>query len=147
MSRGNLKWTHGMSLPIPGGLSASPLPRLPQHLGRVFWVESSQSGIFVCLFQSHHKYFPTASLQAESPVAMGTCQTRYFPRVISSQQNFKRWKKGEGGKDKTPDMNPSSKRMAEDVRDSFCSLGKETCSCFMYNSFGEAVWTRGFTNW
>lgn len=43
-------------------------------------------GCIFLLFQSHQKYFPSASLQAESPVAMGTCQTRYFPRVMSSQQ-------------------------------------------------------------
>ena len=40
------------------------------------------------LFQSHQKYFPSASLQVETPVAMGTCQTRYFPRGTSPQQNL-----------------------------------------------------------
>lgn len=67
---------------------APPPPLAPTALVKGFLGGNQPEWCTCLLFQSHHKYFPSASLQAESPGAMGTCQTRYIPRVISSQQNL-----------------------------------------------------------
>ena len=87
MSRANLKQTQcispstqgrGLYVPLP-----APYPIPHKTWGGLFLVESSLNGV-LSLYSSHKKYFPSTSLQVESPVAMGTCQTRYFPRGISS---------------------------------------------------------------
>jgi hypothetical protein len=52
-------------------------------LGEGFLGEIQPEKCAFSLLQSHQKCFPSASLQVESPVAMGACQTRYFPKVVS----------------------------------------------------------------